>query len=420
MGETLTRQQASLEAERCLQCFDAPCTIACPTNIQIPKFIAMLKSGNVRGAAEVVKTSNALANVCGKVCPEEIYCQAACTRALQDSPIQIRELHYFATQHEWQSGYSSTVVCPGSGRRIAVVGSGPAGLSCACELAKFGHRIQLFDCDLPGGVPRRSIPAFRLSLAELNADLEFLQRFFTVSQCEVDGTGLERLRREYDAVFLAIGLGKDKRLGIDGEHLRGVLPVLDFLENAKGDENRVRVAGDVVVVGGGNVSLDAAATAKRLGASSVTLLYRRSEKEMKVWRSELEECKRQGVIFRLLTVPAAILGEVNVNGIRCRRTRLSEERDPSGRPVPLEIEGTDFVLPADTVIVAVGQRVKSEWAARFARTENGFLKVNERFETSMPGVFAGGDLIVGEGTVVQSVAHGKHAAHAIHQYLSNL
>src|SRR4030042_3566908 len=151
VNETLTRQQARLEAERCLQCFDAPCTIACPTNIQIPKFIAMLKSGNVRGAAEVVKPSNALANVCGKVCPEEIYCQAACTRALQDSPIQIRELHYFATQHEWQSGYSSTVARSDSGRRVAVVGAGPAGLGCACELAKFGHRVQVLDRDLPGG-----------------------------------------------------------------------------------------------------------------------------------------------------------------------------------------------------------------------------------------------------------------------------
>jgi dihydropyrimidine dehydrogenase (NAD+) subunit PreT len=418
VDELFTYQQARMEAERCLQCFDAPCTAACPTSIQIPKFIAMLRSANVRGAAEVVKTSNALANVCGKICPEEIYCQAACTRALQDTPIHIRELHYFATQYERRNGYSATVSKLDGSGNVAVVGAGPAGLSCASELAKLGHHVDLFDRDLPGGVPRKSIPAFRLSVGELDADMEFLQRFFTLHQREIGGGEYDQLRRQYDALFLAIGLGQDRSLGIDGEHLQGVVPVLDFLGGAKSDPEGMSIGNEVVVVGGGNVSLDAAATAKRLGASSVTLLYRRSEREMKVWKSEMEECQRQGVGFSILTVPVAIMGETRVRSVRCRRTRLSDRRDASGRHVPVEVEGTDFTLKADTVIVAIGQRVRAEWASHFDRTRDGFLKVNERFETSIPGVFAGGDLIVGEGTVVQSVAHGKYAAHAIHNYLT--
>ncbi len=380
----------------------------------------MLRSGNVRGAAEVTKTSNALANVCGKVCPEEVYCQAACTRALQDTPIKIRELHYFATQYERRNGFSAVARLPRGDRRVAVVGGGPAGLGCATELAKLGHRADLYDRDFPGGVPRKSIPAFRLSRAELSDDIEFLQQFFTFHQREVDGGTLDQLRRQYDAVFLSIGLGKDRPLGIDGELLQGVMPVLDFLENAKSDPEGMTSGDRVVVVGGGNVSLDAAATAKRLGASSVTLLYRRSEKEMRVWKSEMEECERQGVELRLLTVPVSIMGDSVVTGVRCRRTRLSDRRDASGRAVPVEVQGSDFVLEADRVIVAIGQRVKADWTGRFARTTEGFLKVNEQFETSIPGVFAGGDLIIGEGTIVQSVAHGKYAAYAIHNYLTHL
>jgi len=187
---------------------------------------------------------------------------------------------------------------------------------------------------------------------------------------------------------------------------------------AKANSLKAAVEGDVVVIGGGNVSLDAAATAKRLGASSVLVLYRRSEREMKVWKSELEECRKHGVGLRFLTVPVEIMGNTKVHSVRCRRTRLSDQNDESGRPIPVEIAGTDFILNADAVIVAIGQRSKAAWMNRFERTANGLLRVNERFETSVPGVFAGGDAIAGEGTIVQSVSHGKHAAHAIHQYLT--
>lgn len=413
----LTHQQALTESQRCLYCFDAPCTDACPVHIDIPKFIAMIRSGNMIGAAEVVKTANALANVCGKVCPEEIFCQSVCNRAKQDEPIMIRELHFFATQEEAKRGYSSIRSFEKNGKKVAVIGAGPAGLGCAFELVKRGCEVHVYDGKGFGGVPRNSIPAFRLSEDELRSDIEFLSPHFHSHQMIVDTKAFERIRRQYDAVFVGVGLGLDKQLGIRGEHLQGVLPVLEFLERAKRNGFRNGFPKRVVIVGGGNVSLDAAATAKRLGAKDVVLMYRRSETEMKVWKSELEEAKRQGVQFQFLTSPVEVVGDARVVGLRCRRNFLSDERDASGRPIPVEIEGSDFVLDADEIIIAIGQHIKSDFVNQFERTTQGYIKVDEKFQTSLRGVFAGGDAIAGEGTIVQSVAHGKMAARAISEYL---
>ncbi len=414
----MTFQQALTEAHRCLQCFDAPCMAACPTHIDIPKFILMARNGNLLGAAEVVKTSNALANTCGKICPEEIFCQSVCTRGKQDAPIKIRELHFFATQYEKEKGYAKTVSFPKVQGSVAIIGAGPAGLSCAFELVKLGHKVEVFDIRKPGGVPRNSIPAFRLAKRELESDTEFLSGFFKTRKKSVDAKSFGRIRKSHDAVFLAVGLGKDRTLGIPGERLKGVLPVLRFLEEAKANPSRMRVGKKVVIVGGGNVSLDAAATAKRLGAESVLLIYRRSEKEMRVWKSELEEARKQGVEIRFLVNPVSIVGKNSVQGIRCRRTRLSRRKDKSGRPIPVEVKGSDFVLEANTVIIAVGQSIEVNWINELDRTKAGYVKVDENFHTSVPAIFAGGDMITGEGTIVQSVASGKHAAHAIHNYLS--
>jgi glutamate synthase (NADPH/NADH) small chain len=414
----LTNQQALAESQRCLYCFDAPCTQACPVHMDIPKFIAMMRSGNIIGAAEVVKTSHALANVCGKVCPEEVFCQSVCNRAKQDEPIMIRELHFFATQQEAKRGYSPPRSFPKNGKTVAVIGAGPAGLGCAFELVKLGCEVHVYDGKGFGGVPRSSIPAFRLSDDELRSDIEFLSPHFHSHQMIVDAKAFERIRRQYDAVFVGVGLGLDKDLGIRGEHLIGVFPVLDFLVQAKRNGLRGRIAKRVVVVGGGNVSLDAAATAKRLGTRDVVLLYRRSEQEMKVWKNELDEAKRAGVQFQFLTSPIEVLGDDHVVGIRCRRNRLSDDRDSSGRPIPMEIEGSDFVLDADEIIIAIGQHIKSDFVNQFERTTQGYIKVDARFQTSLHGVFAGGDAVAGEGTIVQAVAQGKAAAHAMKEYLN--
>jgi len=404
-----------VEAERCLQCFDAPCVQACPTHIDIPAFIAMIKTGNVRGAAEVIKSSNALANVCGKVCPEEVHCQSVCNRAHEDTPIMIRELHLHATQHEAKSGYSPLKTMPAREQSVAVIGAGPAGLGCAFELAKHGYATTVFEAIAPGGVPRSSIPSFRLATRELQDDVKFLSPHFKVRKESITPKRLAELREKYDAVFVGVGLGKDKVLGVKGENLTNVFPVLQFLESAKW--GKVKVGKRVVVVGGGNVSLDAAATAKRLGADEVTLVYRRGENEMKVWKSELEEARKQGVEIRFLTNPVAILGSGKVKGIKCRKTELSKKKDASGRPIPVEVKGSDFVLQADTVVIAIGQVVGAALVRDFALTSKGFIAVDKKFRTSIKGVYAGGDAISGEGTIVQSVAHGKAAARAIHDYL---
>lgn len=410
----MTRQQAFAESEKCLQCFEAPCTEACPAHIDVPSFIAKIRSQNVLGAAEVVKLSNPLANVCGKVCPEEIYCQSVCSRAKQDEPIRIRELHFFATQSEARSGYRKLGFVESTGKKVAVVGGGPAGLACAFELARRGIRATVFDRRGGGGVPLHTIPSFRLAPGQVQDDLKFLNRFFDIRKASI--SSLAALRQEFDAIFLAVGLGKDRPLGLKGETLPGVLPVLEFLEKTK--RRRIRIGTNVIVVGGGNVSLDAAASAMRGGASHVTVLYRRSVHEMKVWRSELDQARAQGVEFRFLTLPVEIVGTRRVEGVKCRRMQLLRKCDDSGRRIPVEIDGSDFLLAVDTIIVAIGQEGTAGLDGGFARTPKGYIAVDEQFQTTVRGVFAGGDAISGEGTIVQAVAHGKKAAENIAAYVS--
>jgi NADPH-dependent glutamate synthase beta subunit-like oxidoreductase len=378
----------------------------------------MIRSGNVIGAAEVVKSDNPLANVCGKVCPEEEFCQGVCTQGKKEAPIAIRELHFYATQCEVRRGYSSPRPFPRNGRAVAVIGGGPAGLTCAFELAKFGYRIDLYDRNLPGGIPRNSIPSFRLTDGEVRADVDFLSRFIEFRHKNVHGKDLAAIQKEHDAVFLATGLTADRPLPLPGVDLEGVIPVLRFLETAKGMQASPPAGRRAVIIGGGNVSLDAAATAKRSGYEEVILAYRRGEKEMRVWKSELEEARSQGVQIQFFVIPVEILGRDRVTGIRCRRTRLSGIRDGTGRPVPVEIEGSEFVLDADAVISAIGQMPDEELPGLFDRTPQGYIQVDESFSTSRRGVFAGGDLVAGEGTVVQSVGQGKKAALGIHRYLS--
>ena len=378
----------------------------------------MIRSGNFAGAAETVKTANALANVCGRVCPQEEFCQSVCTRGKQDSPIAIRELHWFATQRERQHGYSPVQSSAVNGRNVAIIGAGPAGLACAFELAKYGHHVHVFDRTRPGGVPRLSIPEFRLSQDALESDVEFLSRFFRFHQEEVDSRRFKEIRSSYSAAFLAVGLGIDKPLPIPGSALTGVIPVLKFLETAKTAAVPGMSGQKVIVVGGGNVSLDAAATAKRAGAVSVRLLYRRSEQEMRVWKGELNEARRQGVEILFQTTPVEMLGIRAVEAVRCHRTRLSEQLDASGRRTPVDVEGSDFTLEAGTVIVAIGQNPAAEFLSLFDRTPGGYIRVNEEMCTSVPGIFAGGDLVGGEGTIVQSVAQGKRASREMHAYVS--
>ena len=408
--------KALVEAERCLYCFDAPCTSACPAHIDIPGFIAMIRSGNGRGAAWVVRNANALADTCGRICPSEVYCQPACTRTRQDGPVRIRELHLFATRSVRRSVFHA-VCAPSTGRSVAVIGAGPAGLGCAVELAKLGHAVNLYNDGPPGGVPLKSIPSFRLPGEDLERDIASIEELFTAHDGPVDGAKFRSITEHHDAVFVGVGLGRDRRLGIPGESRESVFPVLEFLETAKRESDALRIGARVIVVGGGNVSLDAAATARRLGATEVTLLYRRSEEQMLVWSAELAEARRQGVEFRFRTIPVEISGKSRVEGVLCRGMRLTDEIDGSGRPVPVEIPGSDFLLPADSVVVAIGQEVRADWLGGISRTNRGYVEVDGKYRTSMAGVFAGGDAVSGEGTVVRSLAQGKEAAGAMDEYI---
>jgi glutamate synthase (NADPH/NADH) small chain len=414
--DVFNNRRAQVEAERCLYCFDAPCTSACPVHIDIPAFIAMIRSGNAPGAAWLVRNANALAGTCGRICPSEVYCQPACTRAKQDAPVLIRELHLYATRSERAREFH-TVTSPRTGKRVAVLGAGPAGLGCAVELSKLGHHVDLYNDGPPGGVPLKSIPPFRLPEEDLIHDTGILGRFFTAHDGTIDAPMFGGITGNHDAVFVAVGLGRDRPLGIPGEELESVFPVLEFLETAKKRPHTLSIGSRVIVVGGGNVSLDAAATARRLGAAEVTLLYRRGEQQMLVWSAELGEARRLGVEFRFHAKPFEIVGRGRVEGVRCRTMHLSAENDDSGRPVPVEVPGSDFLLPADSVVVAIGQDVRADWLTGLGRTKKGFISVDGNFQSSMSGVFAGGDAVSGEGTVVRSLAQGKQAAHAIHEYI---
>lgn len=410
------------QASRCLQCFDAPCEKACPVHIPIPRFIRMLKSGNVSGAAEEIKAANTLANICGRICPEEVFCQAVCIRTGVDEPVAIRELHDFATHQEAVRGFRRPVL---SGIRagknqVAIIGAGAAGLSCAFELRKLGIRAVLFDLLAEsGGIPAHVIPRWRMDQQSVSRDLRFLCRYVGKPLQVREPVSLREIQNRFRAIFLATGLWLDRRLEIPGEAMPEVFHAIDYLSLAR--HNRTKISGfeKVVVIGGGNVSLDVATTAKQLGARDVTLTYRRSPLEMKTWKAEKQAAEGNGVQFAYQLQPVEILGIDNrVAGVRCQRTWMSDQLDSSGRRIAVPDPSTRVEIPADAVVVSIGQDSAVQFDRPIVQNDNGVVRVDENYMTSEPGIFAGGDLVRGEGTVVQAVADGRQAAHSIFRYLT--
>lgn len=438
-----TAELAAAEAKRCLNCKNAPCIKGCPVNIQIPDFISKIKEGDFEGAYRIIAESSSLPAVCGRVCPQETQCESVCTLAKKFESVGIGRLERFVA--DWHNTHSTEkAVAPESnGHRVAIVGSGPSGLTCAGDLAKIGYDVTIYEAlHAAGGVLAYGIPEFRLPESVLLKELETLKEFgVNIETNIIIGKTLtvdELFEMGYEAVFIGSGAGLPKFMNIPGESYKGVYSANEYLTRsnlmkAYREDSITPIAkgGKVVVVGGGNVAMDAARTALRLGAEKVSIVYRRSMEELPARREEVENAEEEGVEFRLLCNPIEILGYKNpdnpydpknnfVSGISCVKMELGEA-DASGRRVAAEVPGSEFVIDADTVIIAIGTSpnplIKSTTEG-LKVNEHGGIIVDENGLTSRENVYAGGDAVTGSATVISAMGAGKLAAKTIDEMLS--
>jgi glutamate synthase (NADPH) small chain len=427
--------EAAEEAARCLQCRNAPCIAGCPVGIDIPSFIRALTERDVGRAVSVIKTSNALPAVCGRVCPQETQCQGVCTLGKRFEPVAIGRLERFCA--DWEGAHEapySPAIAPDTGKRVAVIGAGPSGLTAAGELRKLGHRVTVFELlHVAGGVLMYGIPEFRLPKAIVKREIEGLRRMgVDIEVNQVIGrvaTVHEMLAEGFDAVFVGTGAGLPQFLGIAGESLNGVYSANEFLTRTNlmraylfpEYDTPLRVGQRVITVGGGNVAMDSARTALRLGARESLIVYRRSEEELPARREEVHHAKEEGVDFHLLTNPVAFLGEKGrVAGVRCLRMELGEP-DASGRRRPVPVAGSEFEMAVDSVIVAIGNGphplvLQTTPGLELNRSGN-IVAEGESGATSLPGVYAGGDIVTGAATVIEAMGAGKRAARAIDRFV---
>ena len=427
-------EEATLEASRCLNCKNPRCVSACPVGIQIPNFIEALKGGDVKGAAEVIAKDSSLPSICGRVCPQESQCEGSCILGIKGESVAIGKLERFVG--DWRLNNPQSVELPAkNGKKVAVVGSGPAGLACASDLAKLGYEVTVFEAlHEIGGVLVYGIPEFRLPKKGVVAkEIESVRSLGVKFETDVivgRTVTIDSLMDEegFDAVFIGSGAGLPRFMGIEGENLNSVLSANEFLTRANlmrayDDEydTPIYVGQRVVVVGGGNVAMDAVRTAKRLGAEA-TIVYRRSEAELPARVEEVHHAKEEGIEFRMLTNPTQILGDEKgwVRGINCLKMELGEP-DASGRRSPVEVAGSDFEIACDVVIMALGTSPNPLIAAtteNLETTRRGCIVADEAGCTSRPGVFAGGDAVTGAATVILAMGAGRKAAAAIDEYLN--
>lgn len=417
----LTQQEALTESSRCLMCYDAPCTHACPTHIDIPRFIKKISTGNLLGSARTILESNLLGATCARVCPVQELCEGACVLGSEHKPIAIGRLQRHAMDHVYSKRID--VFRPGkaTGKKVAVVGAGPAGLTCAGELAKLGHSVTLYEKRrLGGGLSTYGIIVLREPVEVALAEVEMVQRLgVRIETGREVGGNLDPadLHKNFDAVFLSVGLGNTPALGIPGEEY--ILDGLQYIEDSKQKPAQMRVGRNVIVIGAGNTAIDCATIARRLGAERVTMLYRRTEHEMTAYPHEYDFVKREGVTFWFLAQPVKVHHQNGaVTGLECVRIALGDP-DASGRPSPKPVPGSTMLLPADQIVKAIGQQKPTLASLLQLKTENGFIHVDQQFETSRPGIFAGGDCIRARGSAstVMAVEDGKLAARSIHQRL---
>ncbi len=426
--------QAVSEAKRCLQCSEPGCIKGCPVGVDIPDFIECIKEGNFDEAIRIVRQKNHLPAICGRVCPHENQCEKFCLLGKKGESVSIGKLERFVADYERQKGFKISSKPTSTGKKVAVVGSGPAGITVSADLAKLGHGVTLFEAlHAPGGVLIYGIPEFRLPKEIVRAEIDCIKKFgVSIKTGVVIGKtiSLDELLEEFDAVFVGSGAGLPRWMDIPGEDLCGVYSANEFLTriNLMGAylfpeyDTPIREGKKVAVVGGGNVAMDSARAALRLGANEVCILYRRTEKEMTARQEEIEHAREEGIKFKFLTLPTKILGDEKgwVKKIECVLMELGEP-DKSGRRKPLIIKNSEFTIDVDTVIVAIGQSPNpliSRTTEGLQVTERGTLVVDGNGMTSKEGVFAGGDIVSGAATVIESMGAGKLAARAIHEHIS--
>lgn len=427
----LTNREAVEEANRCLYCYDAPCIKACPTGIDIPTFIKKIASGNFKGSATTIMSSNPVGASCARVCPTEELCEGACVLNHSTKPIMIGDLQRYAT--DWAIKNDQVLFRAGknNGKTVVIVGGGPAGLSAARELARLGYKVTVFEAEeQAGGLNMYGIVSFRLPQKISYWEVEQVKRLDVDIRTNVrvgEDFPAKELLENYDIVVLAIGMSSVPKLGVEGEELNGVFDALDFVKETKTKHISDNLIGKrVVVIGAGNTAIDGATCSVRLGAENVKILYRRTQAEMTAYDFEYEFAKQEGVEFRWLTAPRRLIGNENghVTGIECMRMELGESGS-DGRRQPVPVKGSEFTLPVDAVIKAIGQSRYTELIEEFGlHHDRGVVKINtDTHQTSNPKVFACGDAIFrkgqGEAMVVTAAQQGKQTAYAIHKQFSS-
>jgi glutamate synthase (NADPH/NADH) small chain len=418
IAPALTPDAALLEATKCLFCYDAPCTQACPTHIDVPAFIKKIATSNLKGSARVILDANPMGHSCARACPVDVLCEGACVLNERDEqPIKIALLQRHATDYTLE--HDVTLFQPGApnGKTVAIVGAGPAGLSCAQDLRRWGYAVTVFEAkEQPGGLNTYGIAEYKMRPATALAEVQMILDLGVVLRTGVvigrDIT-FDHLEHDFDAVFVGVGLGATQRLDVPGEDLPGVYEGLAFIEHLKTHPYiETQVGRHVAVVGAGNTAIDAVTQAKRLGAERATIVYRRGPEDMPAFHYEYELAKRDGCEFRFHAAPKRVVGTDRVTGVECVRTEPGDP-GPDGRRRPVEVPGSTHLIECDMVIKALGQVARDDFARAAGLTLEG-----RRIVSTKPNVFIGGDCANGGAEIVNAAAEGKRAAAAIHEYLA--
>jgi NADPH-dependent glutamate synthase beta subunit-like oxidoreductase len=425
----MTSSQAAIESARCLYCFDAPCTAACPTHIDVPAFIKKISTGNLQGSARVILSANILGHSCGRVCPTEVLCEGACVMLEKgQQAIEIGRLQRHAVDYALGNNLHLFHPLPANGKRIACIGAGPASLACAAELAKWGYDVTIFDRkENPGGLNTYGIAAYKLRAEDAIRETNLVKQLGVKFRQETEvgrDISLAQLEQQFDAIFIGVGLGETWNLTLPGEDLQGVCGAIEFIEQTKVQPfNKVEVGRRIACIGAGNTAIDVVTAGRRLAAETIYLIYRRSESEMPAFAYEYQLAKQDAVVFLWQTQPVRILGSNGVvTAIECVRTELGPP-DARGRRTPVPAPGTEFTVEVDMVVRAVGQQPVTEFLRSVKGIElnkNGTVKIDDRHQTGHPKYFAAGDCTNGGKEVVDAVAEGMAAARGLDAWLGAL